>query len=85
MAESQRFEVVITREARGDAFTIVSRSVEEFGESAAQRYAEFIKQAIRDIGDEPERAGSKRRAEPGLEGWHIAIIWNSAGRVLGAE
>jgi toxin ParE1/3/4 len=66
-----------------DLRKVLRWSAQNFGESAAKRYGALIKQAIRDIGESPERPGSKGRPEimvPGARTYHISL---SRSRVSG--
>lgn len=81
--QSERIEVRLTRTAQRDVKGILNWSRREFGESAVARYKALIKQALRDIGNDPERAGSKERPEMMIEGartYHLAF---SRSRVIG--
>lgn len=60
-SRSRRFEVRLTRAAQRDVKTILNWSRKKFGEAAAARYKALIKQALRDIGADPERPGSTER------------------------
>jgi plasmid stabilization system protein ParE len=60
-------------------------TVQEFGERAALRYDALIKQALKDIGTNPERPGSKERREimvPGARTYHLEF---SRARVPGPK
>jgi toxin ParE1/3/4 len=51
-------------------------SEQKFGEDAAARYRALIKQAVRDVGTDPERPGSIQRPELMAEGartYHISL------------
>jgi toxin ParE1/3/4 len=51
-------------------------SEQKFGEAAAARYRALIKQAVRDVGANPERPGSSQRPELMSEGartYHISL------------
>jgi toxin ParE1/3/4 len=51
-------------------------SERRFGAEAAQRYRELMRQALRDIGSDPERLGSKARPDlliAGARTYHIAF------------
>lgn len=43
-------------------------SERKFGKTAAVRYRALIKQAVRDVGEDPKRPGSKERPEIMIEG-----------------
>lgn len=60
---SRRLEVRLTRTAQRDIKAILNWSRKEFGETAAERYRALIKQALRDIGADPERPGATERPE----------------------
>jgi len=47
---------------------VVNWSWKGFGEAAAERYQALIKDALRDIGADPERPGSTERPEILIEG-----------------
>ena len=54
--------------ARQDIREVLRWSEQNFGETAAARYRALIKQAVRDIGADPERPGSKERPEIMIQG-----------------
>ena len=79
----RNLEVRITHTAQRDIKAILNWSRKEFGEAAAERYQALIKQALRDIGADPERPGSRERPEILIEGartYHLELSW---GRVKG--
>jgi toxin ParE1/3/4 len=81
--EHRRFEVRVTGPAQRDTIAILKLSRREFGEAAALRYAALMAQALRDIGEDPERHGSKERPDLMIEGartYHLAF---SGKRVKG--
>jgi toxin ParE1/3/4 len=58
-------------------------SLREFGERAALRSDTLIRQALKDIAEDPERPGSKERPEmmvAGARTYHLAF---SCGRIKG--
>jgi toxin ParE1/3/4 len=57
-------------------------SHERFGERAAARYQDLLKQALRDIAADPERPGSRERPElaRGVRTFHLSL---SRGRARG--
>ena len=65
-----------------DIAAILKWSRREFGNAAAQRYDALIKQALRDIGEDPELPGSqeKPRSRSGMRSYHLAL---SKARVPG--
>jgi toxin ParE1/3/4 len=80
---SRRLEVWISRTAQRDIKAILNWSRKEFGETAAERYKALIKQALRDIGADPVRPGSKERPEILVEGARTYHLEFSRGRVKG--
>lgn len=51
-------------------------SVKEFGNRTALRYDALIKQALKEIGEDPERPGSKEKPEIMIEGvraYHLSF------------
>ncbi len=58
-------------------------SVTEFGERAALRYDALIKQALKDIGENPDRPGSKARPEIMIADARIYHLAFSRSRVVG--
>ena len=51
--------VVLSAAARADIRDVLIWSRDKFGERAAARYRDLLKQAIRDIAADPERSGSR--------------------------
>jgi plasmid stabilization system protein ParE len=58
---SRDVKVRLTRTAQRDVKAVLNWSRKEFGEAAMSRYQALIKQAARDIGEDPERPGSKEQ------------------------
>ena len=58
-------------------------TVQEFGERAALRYDTLIKQALKDIGADPERPGSRDRPEIVVRGARTYHLSLSRTRVSG--
>lgn len=58
----------------------MKRSHQEFGEAASLRYQALILQAIRDIGEEPDRPGSTERPELMIDGAKTYDLSFSRGR-----
>jgi toxin ParE1/3/4 len=54
--------------ARKDIREVLRWSERKFGESSAARYRSLIKQAVRDVSENPKRPGSKERPEIMIEG-----------------
>ena len=77
------FEVRISLEARRDVRAILAWSEKEFGKKAALHYAALLTQALRDIGQDPERPGSTERPEMMIEGARTYHLELSRGRVEG--
>ena len=76
MARAPKYEVRLTHTALRDLSGVMEWSVKEFGERAALRYDALIKQALRDIGEDPERAGSKEMPEiamKGIRAYHLSF------------
>jgi plasmid stabilization system protein ParE len=80
---SGRAEVHLTSTAQSDIKAILKWSRKEFGDTAAERYKALIKQALRDIGDDPERPGSAGRPEIMIEGARTYHLEFSRSRVKG--
>ena len=71
--------------ARRDVREVLRWSELKFGESAAARYRALIKQAVRDIGADPERPGSNARPEILIEGARTYHLEFSRSRVSGSR
>jgi len=69
--------------ARQDVREVLRWSERKFGETAAARYRALIKQAVRDIGADPERPGSKERPELMIKGVRTYHLSFSQSRVSG--
>lgn len=82
-ARSGRLEIHFTRTAQRDVKAILNWSRKEFGESAAARYKALLKQALRDIGADPERPGSAARPEIPIKGVRTYHLEFSRDRVKG--
>jgi toxin ParE1/3/4 len=80
---SRGFEVRLTNTAERDVKAILNRSRKEFGESAAARYQALIKQAVRDIGDDPGRPGSMEQHNIMIDGARTYHLEFSRSRVGG--
>jgi toxin ParE1/3/4 len=65
--------IVLAVAARSDIHEALMWSQERFGERAAARYRELLKQALRDIASDPERSGSKERLDlaRGVRTYHL--------------
>ncbi len=63
----------VTASAQADIIEILSHTEEQFGEAARLRYERLIATAIRDIANDPTRAGTLDREELGLNArtWHL--------------
>jgi toxin ParE1/3/4 len=68
-----------------DLREVLRWSEQNFGESAAKRYRALIKQAMRDIGADPERPGSKERPEIMVRGARTYHLEFSRNRVSGTK
>ncbi len=83
MAKSSKYEVRLTDTAKRDLSNVMEWTVEEFGERAALRYDVLIKQALKDIGADPERPGSNTRPAMMIEGartYHLQFSKSRAGK-----
>jgi plasmid stabilization system protein ParE len=69
--------------ATQDLREVLRWSERSFGHSAAKRYRALIKQALRDIGESPERPGSQERPEIMVRGARTYHISLSRSRVSG--
>ena len=58
-------KLIITTPARSDLRDIRRYTVDRHGRRAADAYDNLLKQALRDIRDDPFRPGSKERPEIG--------------------
>lgn len=71
--------------AQADIAEILAWSHEQFGEDARLRYEALIMAALRDIAEQPERAGSLARPElgSGVRSWHLRLSRDRARGALG--
>jgi toxin ParE1/3/4 len=76
---------VLSPAARKDIRDALRWSEQKFGTAAAVRYRALIKQAVRDIGSDPERPGSKELPEIMIRGARIYHISLSRTRVTGSR
>lgn len=74
--------VVISPAAARDMESILARSREQFGAAARKRYVTLLERAIRDVSDDPDRAGCMRRDEiaPGVRTYHLMFSRERAAR-----
>ena len=79
----KRRKVRLAQLAQLDVKAILKWSEEEFGAAAALRYKTLIRQAIVDIGHDPERPGSAERSEMRLAGVRTYHLSFSRSRVNG--
>ncbi|MGI4826879.1 MAG: type II toxin-antitoxin system RelE/ParE family toxin [Janthinobacterium lividum] len=63
MSKNPRFSLYLAGPARRDIAAIDRYTLRTFGEAAADRYDILIRQALRDIQEDPDRPGA--RARPG--------------------
>jgi toxin ParE1/3/4 len=70
----ERYRVVLSPLASSDIRAALIWSRERFGERAAARYRDLLKQALRDIAADPERPGSRERPDlaGGIRTYHVA-------------
>ena len=81
MPESERpCRVVLAPAARKDIREALIWSQERFGERAAARFRELLKQALRDIAVDPGRPGSRERPDlaRGIRTYHLMFSRNHA-------
>lgn len=86
MPESGRpLRIVLAPAARSDIREALMCSQERFGERAAARYRDLLKQALRDIAADPERPGSKERPDlaRGVRTYHLFFSRDRARGDLG--
>ena len=81
----KKCEVRLTGPAKLDLSGLMEWTVQEFGERAALRYDALIKQALKDIGADSERPGSKERPEIMVRGARIYHPEYSRNRVRGSK
>ena len=77
------FEIRVSHEARRDVGAILDWTEKAFGKRAALRYEALLTQALRDVGEDPERPGSQARPEIAIEGVRTYHLEFSRGRVKG--
>jgi toxin ParE1/3/4 len=80
-----RRRVVLAPSARSDIREALKWSRERFGERAAVRYRDLVKQALRDIVADPERPGSQERPDlaRGIRTYHLFFSRERAKAGLG--
>ena len=83
MAERHVARPSLAPAARQDLREVLRWTERNFGQTAAARYKALIKQAVRDIGADPERPGSKERPEIMVEGARTYHTSLSRTRVSG--
>lgn len=81
----KKYDVRLTGPAKRDLSGLMEWTVQEFGERAALRYDTLIKQALKDIGADPERPGSKERPEIMVRGARTYHLEFSRNRVSGSK
>ena len=84
MAKKRILRLILAPAARQDIRDVLRSSERKFGKPAAARYRALLKQAVRDIGSDPELTGSKERPEIMIDGaktYHISL---SRNRVRGS-
>jgi toxin ParE1/3/4 len=81
----RRLRIVLSPSARSDIREALLWSQERFGERTAARYRDLLKQALRDIAADPERPGSRERAElaRGIRTYHLFFSRDRARSDLG--
>jgi toxin ParE1/3/4 len=81
----KKHDVRLTIPAQRDLSGVMEWTVNEFGGQAALRYDALIKQALKDIGADPERPGSKESPEIMIEGARTYHLEFSRSRVSGSK
>ena len=81
----KKYTVRLTGPAKRDLSGLMEWTAQEFGERAALRYDTLIKQALKDIGADPERPGSKQRPEIMVRGARTYHLDLSRNRVRGSK
>jgi toxin ParE1/3/4 len=80
--------LVLSSAARRDIYVALTWSEDRFGEAAADRYRELLKQALRDVTADPERPGLLERSElgNGIRTYHLFFSRSRAKRsVVGVK
>jgi toxin ParE1/3/4 len=85
VAEKRDSRPSLAPAARQDVREVLRWSERNFGETAAARYKALIKQAVRDIGADPERPGSKEQPELMIGGARTYHLELSRSRVSGSR
>lgn len=69
----RRLRIFLAPSARNDIRESLNWSQERFGQRAAERYRDLLKQALRDIVADPERPGSVERTDlaRGVRTYHL--------------
>ena len=77
-------KLTITNPARSDLIDIRTYTVKHYGHRAADSYDTLLKQAIRDVREDPYRLGSKRRPEisKNICSYHTMLSRTRAGRTV---
>lgn len=83
MGKPKDHEVRLTGPAQRDLSEVMEWTVKKFGERAAIRYDALLKQALKDIGTDPERQGSRERPEIMIKGVRTYHLELSRSRVDG--
>ena len=77
-------KLTITKPARSDILDIRKYTANRYGHSAANSYDTLLKQAIRDVREDPYRLGSKNRPEisKNIRSYHTMLSRTRAGRTV---
>jgi toxin ParE1/3/4 len=77
--------IILSPSARTDIREVLLWSQERFGQRAAMRYRDLLKQALRDIAADPNRPGSRERPElaRGVRTYHLFFSRDRARSGLG--
>ena len=83
MAKNRAPRPVLSPAASQDVRDALRWSLRKFGAAAAARYGVLLKQAVRNVGGDPEQPGSMQRPEIMVEGARAYHISLSRARVSG--
>lgn len=74
-------KITITEPARSDLLDIYKYTVNHYGHNAANSYEILLRQAIRDVREDPYRLGSKSRPEisKNIRSYHTMLSRTKAG------
>ena len=85
MPDKRGSRPVLAPAASDDVRAVLQWTARSFGEAARARYQALIKQAVRDVGVNPDRPGSKEHPEIMIHGARVYHMGFSRTRVVGAK